>query len=80
MRALHPGKARTTTDRLKVYVAPDRYASTPGIRMVMPQRTADRLGLAFRGVRQHLHPQPRADGLSGKGPTRRSSRQATART
>ncbi|MFC9002907.1 FtsX-like permease family protein [Streptomyces microflavus] len=45
MRALHPGKARTTTDRLKVYVAPDRYASTPGIRMVMPQRTADRLGL-----------------------------------
>ncbi|MEU0161274.1 FtsX-like permease family protein [Streptomyces sp. NPDC006261] len=44
-RALHPGKARTTTDRLKVYVAPDGYAATPGIRMVMPQRTADRLGL-----------------------------------
>ncbi|MEW2066547.1 FtsX-like permease family protein [Streptomyces sp. NPDC007346] len=45
MRALHPGKDRTTTDRLKVYVAPDRYAVTPGIRMVMPQQTADRLGL-----------------------------------
>lgn len=44
-RALHPGKARTTTDRLKVYVAPDRYAATPGIRMVMPEQTAERLGL-----------------------------------
>ncbi|WP_432151240.1 FtsX-like permease family protein [Streptomyces sp. bgisy029] len=44
-RALHPGKARTTTDRLKVYVAPDRYASTPGIRMILPQRTAAELGL-----------------------------------
>lgn len=44
-RALHPGKARTTTDRLKVYVAPDRFAATPGIRMVMPERTAERLGL-----------------------------------
>ncbi|MEV4875659.1 FtsX-like permease family protein [Streptomyces cyaneofuscatus] len=44
-RALHPGKARTTTDKLKVYVAPDSYAATPGIRMIMPQRTADRLGL-----------------------------------
>lgn len=44
-RALHPGKARTTTDRLKVYVAPDSFASTPGIRMIMPQQTADRLGL-----------------------------------
>ncbi|MFJ9636991.1 FtsX-like permease family protein [Streptomyces sp. NPDC101178] len=44
-RAPHPGKARTTTDRLKVYVAPDRYASTPGIRMILPQRTADELGL-----------------------------------
>ncbi|MFJ5048182.1 FtsX-like permease family protein [Streptomyces sp. NPDC088719] len=44
-RALHPGKARTTTDRLKVYVAPDRYAATPGIRMVMPEKTAERLGL-----------------------------------
>lgn len=44
-RALHPGKARTTTERLKVYVAPDSYASTPGIRMILPQRTADRLGL-----------------------------------
>ncbi|MFF0568173.1 FtsX-like permease family protein [Streptomyces sp. NPDC004041] len=45
MRALHPGKARTTTDRLKVYVAPDRFAATPGIRMVMPRETAERLGL-----------------------------------
>ncbi|MFF6907435.1 FtsX-like permease family protein [Streptomyces sp. NPDC012389] len=44
-RALHPGKARTTTDRLKVYVAPDRYAATPGIRMILPQRTAAELGL-----------------------------------
>lgn len=44
-RALHPGKARITTDRLKVYVAPDRYAATPGIRMVMPEKTAERLGL-----------------------------------
>ncbi|MFJ4969518.1 FtsX-like permease family protein [Streptomyces sp. NPDC088755] len=44
-RALHPGKARTTTDRLKVYVAPDRYASTPGIRLILPQRTAAGLGL-----------------------------------
>ncbi|WP_430478885.1 FtsX-like permease family protein [Streptomyces sp. P11-1] len=44
-RALHPGEPRTTTDRLKVYVAPDSYATTPGIRMVLPQRTADRLGL-----------------------------------
>ncbi|QYA95486.1 FtsX-like permease family protein [Streptomyces anulatus] len=45
MRALHPGKARTTTEQLKVYVAPDRYAATPGIRMVMPRSTAERLGL-----------------------------------
>ncbi|WP_406148108.1 FtsX-like permease family protein [Streptomyces anulatus] len=44
-RALHPGKARITTDRLKVHVAPDRYAATPGIRMVMPKKTAERLGL-----------------------------------
>ncbi|MEV0139723.1 FtsX-like permease family protein [Streptomyces globisporus] len=44
-RARHPGKARTTTDRMKVYVAPDRFAATPGIRMIMPQRTAERLGL-----------------------------------
>ncbi|MGW6284367.1 FtsX-like permease family protein [Streptomyces sp. NPDC055107] len=44
-RALHPGKARVTTDRLKVYVAPDRYAATPGIRMVMPEKTAEGLGL-----------------------------------
>ncbi|MFJ8882322.1 FtsX-like permease family protein [Streptomyces sp. NPDC102402] len=44
-RGLHPGRAETTTDRLKVYVAPAKYASTPGIRMILPQRTADRLGL-----------------------------------
>ncbi|MFF8552660.1 FtsX-like permease family protein [Streptomyces sp. NPDC015501] len=44
-RARRPGAARTTTDRLKVYVAPDRYAATPGIRMVMPRKTAERLGL-----------------------------------
>ncbi|MFE2290790.1 FtsX-like permease family protein [Streptomyces sp. NPDC059452] len=43
--ARHPGKARTTTEQLKVYVAPDRFASTPSIRMIMPQQTADRLGL-----------------------------------
>lgn len=44
-RKLHPGKARTTTDRLKVYVAPTKYAATPGIRLILPQKTADRLGL-----------------------------------
>lgn len=44
-RALHPGKARTSTDQLKVYVAEDRFAATPGIRMVMPKQTAQRLGL-----------------------------------
>ncbi|MFE2017849.1 FtsX-like permease family protein [Streptomyces sp. NPDC059499] len=44
-RKLHPGKARTTTDRIKVYVAPGKYAATPGIRMILPQETADRLGL-----------------------------------
>ncbi|MGW1293358.1 FtsX-like permease family protein [Streptomyces sp. NPDC002533] len=44
-RAQHPGKARTTTDRLKVYVAPDRFAATPGIRMIMPEKAAERLGL-----------------------------------
>lgn len=49
-RALHPGKARTTTDRLKVYVAPDRYASTPSIRMIMPQQTADRLDLHSEAI------------------------------
>ncbi|ARF73708.1 hypothetical protein B7C62_16625 [Kitasatospora albolonga] len=43
--ASHPGTARTTTERLKVYVAPDRFAATPSIRMIMPQQTADRLGL-----------------------------------
>ncbi len=44
-RELHPGKPVTTTEQLKVYVAPDHYASTPSVRMIMPQRTADRLGL-----------------------------------
>ncbi|WP_405389814.1 ABC transporter permease [Streptomyces sp. NBC_01102] len=44
-RKLHPGRARTTTERLDVYVAPARYAATPGVRMIMPQSTADRLGL-----------------------------------
>lgn len=44
-RKLHPGPARTSTDRLKVYVADAEYASTPGIRMILPQRTAERLGL-----------------------------------
>lgn len=44
-RKLHPGKAEVTTDRLKVYVAPAKYATTPGIRMILPQKTAERLGL-----------------------------------
>lgn len=44
-RALHPGPARTTTDRLKVYVADAKYAETPGIRVIMPEKTAQRLGL-----------------------------------
>lgn len=44
-RKAHPGKAEVTTDRLKVYVAPARYAATPGIRMILPQKAADRLGL-----------------------------------
>ncbi|MFF9647626.1 FtsX-like permease family protein [Streptomyces sp. NPDC014622] len=44
-RKQHPGKARTTTDRLKVYVAPAKYAATPGVRLILPQKTADRLGL-----------------------------------
>ncbi|MFE9910417.1 ABC transporter permease [Streptomyces clavifer] len=47
-RKLHPGRARTTTDRLDVYVAPAQYAATPGIRMILPQRTADRIGLHTR--------------------------------
>ncbi|MFE6764195.1 FtsX-like permease family protein [Streptomyces sp. NPDC057689] len=44
-RKQHPGPARKTTDRLKVYVAKAEYATTPGIRMILPQRTAERLGL-----------------------------------
>ncbi|WP_328318586.1 FtsX-like permease family protein [Streptomyces sp. NBC_00388] len=44
-RARHPGKARTTISHLPVYRATDGYAATPGVRMIMPQATADRLGL-----------------------------------
>ncbi|WP_371603377.1 FtsX-like permease family protein [Streptomyces sp. NBC_01220] len=44
-RKLHPGAALKSTDRLKVYVAAAEYAATPGIRMIMPERTAERLGL-----------------------------------
>ncbi|MEU8703975.1 FtsX-like permease family protein [Streptomyces sp. NPDC048565] len=58
-RKLHPGKAKATTDRLDVYVAPDRYAATPGIRMILPQDTADRLGLhsaAYGTVYTVAHP------------------------
>ncbi|MFF1839776.1 FtsX-like permease family protein [Streptomyces sp. NPDC058231] len=44
-RKLHPGKAVTRTDRLKVYQAPQRYATTPGVRMILPLRAAERLGL-----------------------------------
>ncbi|MFD0023092.1 FtsX-like permease family protein [Streptomyces sp. NPDC058382] len=43
--AEHPGPAKTTKDRTKVYVADAKYAATPGIRMIMPERTAQRLGL-----------------------------------
>ncbi|MEU6015423.1 FtsX-like permease family protein [Streptomyces sp. NPDC047515] len=46
----HLGKARTTVDKLKVYVAPAKYASTPGIRMILPERTAERLGLHTRAA------------------------------
>ncbi|MFH8472279.1 FtsX-like permease family protein [Streptomyces sp. NPDC018000] len=45
---LHPGKARTTVDKLKVYVAPAKYAATRGIRMILPEKTAERLGLHTR--------------------------------
>ena len=44
-RKLHPGAARSSVDRLTVHVAPAAYADTPGVRMIIPQRTADRLGL-----------------------------------
>ncbi|MET9530011.1 FtsX-like permease family protein [Streptomyces sp. NPDC006649] len=44
-RERHPGKARTTVSHLSVYRAADRYAATPGIRMIMPQATAERIGL-----------------------------------
>ncbi|MEV7236670.1 ABC transporter permease [Streptomyces sp. NPDC051020] len=45
---LHPGKARTTVDKLKVYVAPAKYAATRGIRMILPEKTAEQLGLHTR--------------------------------
>ncbi|MEV8565812.1 FtsX-like permease family protein [Streptomyces sp. NPDC051322] len=44
-RKLHPGKPEETVTRLKVYRAADRFAATPGIRLILPQSTADRLGL-----------------------------------
>lgn len=44
-RAEHPGPAKRTTNRMKVYVADAKYAETPGIRMIMPERTAHRIGL-----------------------------------
>ncbi|MET7857958.1 FtsX-like permease family protein [Streptomyces sp. NPDC005318] len=44
-RKLHPGKAATRTDRLKVYQAPEQYAATPGVRLILPLQTAKRLGL-----------------------------------
>lgn len=44
-RKLHPGKAETRTDRLKVYQAPEQYATTPGVRMILPLQTAKQLGL-----------------------------------
>lgn len=42
---LHPGKAEARTDRLKVYQAPEQYATTPGVRMILPLQTAKQLGL-----------------------------------
>lgn len=44
-RKLHPGKPEETVTRLPVYKAADHFAATPGIRLIMPQSTADRLGL-----------------------------------
>ncbi|MFF2327507.1 MULTISPECIES: FtsX-like permease family protein [unclassified Streptomyces] len=44
----HPGKARPVFDKLKVYVAPAKYAATPGIRLILPESTAERLGLHTR--------------------------------
>ncbi|MFF3174093.1 FtsX-like permease family protein [Streptomyces sp. NPDC057900] len=58
-RALHPGPAKTKTDRLKVYVADAKYAETPGIRMIMPEKSAQRLGLhtaAYGSVYNVAHP------------------------
>ncbi|MFI8434136.1 FtsX-like permease family protein [Streptomyces sp. NPDC079020] len=67
--ALHPGKARTTTDRLKVYVAPAKYTATPGIRMIMPQPTAERLG---------LHTQIHASVYTTTRPPTEAEKQATS--
>ncbi|MFF0509201.1 ABC transporter permease, partial [Streptomyces fimicarius] len=44
-KAQHPGGPTTVVEQMKVYVAPDRYAATPGIRMILPKQTAERLGL-----------------------------------
>nr|WSW68148.1 FtsX-like permease family protein [Streptomyces sp. NBC_00995] len=61
-RKLHPGPARRSTDRLKVYVADARYAGTPGIRMILPQRTAKRLGLHTQpGGSVYAVPHPPSD-------------------
>ncbi|MCK1795037.1 ABC transporter permease [Streptomyces sp. XM4193] len=40
----------TTVDSLEVYVAPDRYAATPGIRMIMPKEAATDLGLQVEDI------------------------------
>ncbi|MGN5634375.1 FtsX-like permease family protein [Streptomyces sp. AC154] len=56
---LHPGPARTTKDRLKVHVTDAKYAETPGIRMIMPEKTAQRLGLhtaTYASVYSVAHP------------------------
>ncbi|MFI6640528.1 FtsX-like permease family protein [Streptomyces sp. NPDC050504] len=44
-RKAHPGKARTVVSKVPVYIAPDTYVTTPGIRMIMPPGSAEKLGL-----------------------------------
>ncbi|WP_405778722.1 FtsX-like permease family protein [Streptomyces sp. NBC_00859] len=75
-RRLHPGKARTTVSHLRVYRAADRYAATPGIRMIIPQATADRIGLhtgpvttVYRATRRPTEEQKQRfdDGISQAG-------------
>lgn len=44
-RKAHPGKAKTVVSRIPVYVAPDKYVTTPNIRMIMPPGAAERIGL-----------------------------------